>query len=85
MGEQYSYCLIRVEPECVDRSRAGLDCRYSHPFPPIPDVGRALAVRADRAEQPAVGAEVQTADLPDEWGVGRSENESGEGVRRDQG
>lgn len=58
-------CLVRVKPEGVDRSRSGLDYRDSNSFPPVPDVGRALTVRADRTEQPTIGAEVQTADLRD--------------------
>lgn len=54
----------------MDRPRAGLDFGDRHSFPPVPDVGGALAVRADRTEQPPVRAKVKTTDLRDLEGGG---------------
>lgn len=66
-----SSCLVRVEAKRMDWSWPCLHFGDGHPFSPVPDVGRALAVRTHRAEQPPIGAKVQTADLNiGAWGGG---------------
>lgn len=55
--------LVRVEAEGIDGAGASLHRYDRDALFPVPDVYRALAVRTDRAQQPAIVAEVEATDL----------------------